>query len=312
LIRLAFWQGAAVAVLGVLAAAVAARRRRSSALPYTGPFGFRPAGVLAARFPDLLLLASVASLLAATARPQSGWERLPRPGEGVDIVLALDVSTSMLAEDYRPNRLEAARDAAEEFISGRPGDRVSLVAYAAEAMTLCPPTLDHGTLRRLLDTAGPGLLPDGTSIGQGLAVAAAGLEYSRAERRVIVLLSDGVETVGAVDPVTVARAVSTLHGDSLRLYTVAVGTTSPALGYEVDRQTLATMAELCGGRLFDAYSAADLREVYASIDSLERSTLPEEGLFVYRDHHMPLVLLGVCLLVLSLLLRWGPMKVVGE
>ena len=310
--RLAFWPGALVALLALAAAAAAGRRRRSSALPYTGPFAFDTAGALTARFPDLLLLAGLASLLVATARPQSGYERLPRPGEGVDIVLALDVSTSMLAEDYRPNRLEAAKDAARDFIAGRPGDRVGLVAYAAEAMTVCPPTLDHGTLRRLLDDAEPGLLPDGTSIGQGLAVAAAGLDYSRAERRVIVLLSDGVETVGAVDPVTVAQAVSTLHGDSLRLYTVAVGTTSPALGYEVDRPTLSRMAEICGGRLFDAYSAGDLRGVYAAIDSLERSTLPKEGLFVYRDHHMPLVLLGVCLLVLSLLLRWGPMKVVGE
>ena len=309
--RLAFWPGALVALLAVAAAAILTRRRRSAALPYTGPFGFEAVG-LVSRFPDLLLALSALALLLALARPQSGYERLPRPGEGVDIVLSLDVSTSMLAEDYRPNRLQAAKEAALEFIGGRPGDRIGLVVYASEAMTVCPPTLDHGTLRRMLEAAGPGLLPDGTSIGQGLAVAASGLAYSKAERRVIVLLSDGVETVGAVDPVTVARAVNTLHGDSLRIYTVAIGTTSPMLGYEVDRRTLSSIADICGGRLFDVYSRADLDAVYRAIDSLEASTLPEEGLFVYRDHHMPLVVLGVFLLIISLLLRWGPMKVVGE
>jgi len=309
--RLAFWPGALGALVGVVMAVLLTRRRRNAALPYTGPFRFAGAG-LARRFPDILLGLSGLALLVALARPQSGYERLPRPGEGVDIVLSLDISTSMLAEDYRPNRLEAAKEGALEFIGGRPGDRIGLVVYAAEAMTVCPPTLDHGTLRSLLDAAGPGLLTDGTSIGQGLAVAASGLEYSQADRRVIVLLSDGVETVGAVDPVTVARAVSTLHGDSLRVYTVAIGTTSPALGYEVDRQTLSSIAGICGGRLFDVYSRADLDRVYRAIDSLEASTLPEEGLFVYRDHHMPLLILGVFLLIVSLLLRWGPMKVVGE
>jgi len=309
--RLAFWPGALAALAAVVTAVILARRRRGSALPYTGPFGFHEAG-LARRLPDLLLALSALALLLALTRPQSGYERLPRPGEGVDIVLSLDISTSMLSEDYRPNRLQAAKEAALEFIEGRPGDRIGLVVYAAEAMTVCPPTLDHETLRRLLDAAEPGLLPDGTSIGQGLAVAASGLAYSQAERRVIVLLSDGVETVGAVDPATVARAVSTLHGDSLRAYTVAIGTTSPVLGYEVDRETLSSIAGICGGRLFDVYSRADLDGVYTAIDSLEVSTLPEEGLFVYRDHHMPLVVLGVLLLIMSLLLRWGPMKVVGE
>jgi Ca-activated chloride channel family protein len=297
----------------VLAAALIMleRSRGSSALNYTGPFDFGGAR-LAGRFPDLLLVLAAISLLAAMARPQSGYERLPMPGEGVDIVISLDVSTSMLADDYRPNRLQAAKEAALEFIHGRPGDRVGLVVYAAEAMTLCPPTLDHSTLRRLLEEAGPGPLPDGTSIGQGLAVAASGLDYSRSDRRVIVLLSDGVETVGAVDPTTVARAVSTLHGDSLRVYTVAIGTRSPAMGYEVDRQTLAEIARVTGGRLFDVYSAPDLRNVYDAIDSLEASTLPEEGLFVWRDNHLALLILGASLLVLSLILRWGPMKVVGE
>ena len=309
--RLAFWPGALGAlVLIVLVAALT--RRRSSALPYTGPFRFRRAGALSCRFPDLLLFLAGLSIVVAMARPQSGYQRLPRPGEGVDIVLSLDISTSMLAEDYSPNRLEAAKEAAMEFIQGRPGDRIGLVIYASEAMTLCPPTLDHETLKGLLSEAEPGLLTDGTSIGQGLAVAAEGLDYSRTERRVIVLLSDGVETVGAVDPLTVAQAVHTLHGDSLRVYTVAIGTTSPAMGYEVDSETLSGIAGICGGSLFDVYSAEDLRRVYEAIDSLEASTLPEEGLYVYRDHHMPFVLLGTCLLLLSLLLRWGPMKVVGE
>ncbi len=309
--RFAFWPGALAALAVAVLAFLQGRRRRSAALPYTGPFEFLGAG-LSGRFPDLLLVVSGACILVAISRPQSGYERLPRPGEGIDIILSLDVSTSMLAEDYRPNRLRAAKDAALEFIEGRSGDRIGLVVYAAEAMTLCPPTLDHRTLKGLLEEAGPGLLRDGTSIGQGLAVAASGLDYSQTERRVIVLLSDGVETVGAVDPVTVARAVSTLHGDSLRLYTVAIGTTSPALGYEVDRRTLSSMAGICGGRLFDVYSRSDLDGVYRAIDSLEASTLPEEGLFVYRDHHMFPVVLGVCLLIISLLLRWGPMKVVGE
>lgn len=278
---------------------------------YTGPFLFGRDLSGLTGLPSVLIWVGLSLMCVALARPQSGYRRLPGPTEGVDLVVTLDISTSMLAKDYRPNRLQAAKRAALEFVEDRPNDRIGLVVYAGEACTLCPATFDHATVKRLLSRVDPGFLQDGTAIGQGLAVAASGLDYSRAERRVIILLSDGVETSGTIDPLTVARALNVLHGDSLRVYTVAIGTTDPTVGYEVDRRTLSEIASMNGGRLFDVYSEADLQDVYASIDSLEASTIPPEELVLMRDHHLPYLWWGLVLLVAGSLLRWRIMAVVG-
>ncbi|MCK5131453.1 MAG: VWA domain-containing protein [Candidatus Sabulitectum sp.] len=276
---------------------------------FTGPFTGTPTVTSGRFFTVFIPWTGLLFLIIALARPQSGFERLPDAGEGVDIVIALDVSTSMLAEDYNPNRLEVAKDAALEFIENRPNDRIGLVLYAAEPITICPPTFDHFTLTRFITNAELGFLADGTAIGSGLATAACGLGSSSTDRRVIVLLSDGVETAGVVDPVTVAEAVSILHGDSIAVYTVAIGTESS--GYEVDRETLSSIAELNNGRLFNVYNKDDLESVYASIDSLEASTLPEKGLFVYKDHYLGWLIWALLLLGAGEYFRWKAFRITG-
>ncbi|MCK5785514.1 MAG: VWA domain-containing protein [Candidatus Sabulitectum sp.] len=276
---------------------------------FTGPFMGTPTVTSGSFFTVFLPWIGILFLIIALARPQSGFERLPDAGEGVDIVIALDVSTSMLAEDYNPNRLEVAKDAALEFIENRPNDRIGLVLYAAEPITICPPTFDHSTLTRFIDSAELGFLTDGTAIGSGLATAARGLGSSSTDRRVIVLLSDGVETAGIVDPITVAEAVSILHGDSIAVYTVAIGRENS--GFEVDRETLSAIATLNNGRLFNVYNEDDLEGVYASIDSLEASTLPEKGLFVYKDHYLAWLIAGLLLLAVAEFSRWKAFRITG-
>jgi Ca-activated chloride channel family protein len=286
-----------------------ARTRGKTGAVFTGPFTGTPT-VSGNRFLTVFIpWAGLLCLFISLARPQTGFERLPDAGEGVDIVLTLDVSTSMLAEDYDPNRLEAAKEAALEFIADRPNDRIGLVLYAAEPITICPPTFDHSTLERFIENAQLGFLPDGTAIGAGLATAARGLGSSSTDRRVIVLLSDGVETAGVVDPITVARAINTIHGDSIAVYTVAIGRENS--GYEVDRETLTSIAQINNGRLFNVYSRGDLEEVYASIDSLEASTLPEQGLFVYKDHYLGWLITGLLLLALGEFSRWKYFHITG-
>ncbi len=286
-----------------------ARRKRGRGVVFTGPFTGMDTPGASAGLAGAVLWAGVLCLFVALARPQYGYQRLPDATEGLDIVITLDVSTSMLAEDFSPNRLAAAKQAALQFIRGRPNDRIGLTIYAAEPLILCPPTFDHLTLSRFVDRASIGSLQDGTAIGAGLAAAARGLGGSATTRRVIVLLSDGMETAGIVDPITVANAVHTLHGDSIAVYTVAIGTESDPYG--VDRETLARIATLNNGRLFDAYSADDLADVYGSIDSLEASTLPPEGLFIYIDRYLGWLWAGLILILFGSFLRWRVLKTIG-
>lgn len=277
---------------------------------FTGPFSGTSAVTSGGFFTVFVPWLGLLFLVVALARPQSGFERLPDAGEGVDIVIALDVSTSMLAEDYNPNRLEVAKGAALEFIKNRPNDRIGLVLYAAEPITICPPTFDHSTLTRFIKDAQLGFLADGTAIGSGLATAARGLGSSCTDRRVIVLLSDGVETAGIVDPITVAEAVNILHGDSIAVYTVAIGRENS--GYDVDRETLSAIAQINNGKLFNVYSEGDLADVYSSIDSLEASTLPEQGLFVYKDHYLSWLIWALFLLAIGEFSRWKAYRITGE
>ncbi len=287
--------------------------RKGVSQPFSGPFrGAYESSELIRVFPSIFIWCGMFFLFIALARPQSGFERLPNGVEGIDIVIALDVSTSMLEEDYDPNRLEAAKEAALKFIEGRSNDRIGLVIYASQPRYICPPTFDHSTLERYIRNAKLGDIPDGTAIGAGLASAASGLEYSRSERRVIVLISDGKEASGQMDPRTVAQAVNTIHGDSLKLYTVAIGTESSRQGFGVDKEILSVIAEINGGRLFSVESVDDMADVYASIDSLEASTLPPEGLFVYRDMYFRYLLIGSILLFLGLLLKWSVGKAAGD
>ncbi len=289
------------------------RNRMTTSQTYSGPFLFQSvSGSQGERASVLLQWIGIAFLFIALARPQQGFERLPEAGEGVDIIITLDVSGSMNQTDYYPSRLAAAKKAALTFIDGRPNDRIGLVIYADNPRTLCPPTFDHATLERFIQSAELGALPDGTAIGAGLAVAAKGFNYSQTSRRVIVLISDGEDTSTQVDPITVAQAINTIHGDSLKVYTVAIGKPLSEDGLGLDRETLSYIAELNGGRLFNVESPEELDEVYSAIDSLEASTLPAEGLFVYRDSYMFFLISGIFLMILSNILIYRFFKVVGN
>lgn len=237
------------------------------------------------RLPDALLLAALALAVLAMARPQERDASIERSTEGVDIVLALDVSTSMTAEDFVPNRFEAAKAVAAEFVRGRESDRIGLVVFAAQAYTQAPLTIDYPFLLSMLQEVRMGLIEDGTAIGTALATATARLRDSEAASKVVVLLTDGQNNRGQVDPQTAAEAAAAL---GVKVYAIGVGGDEPsarrrgpfgALGLapapEVDEEALRQVAETTGGRYFRATDAEALRQIYDAISELERTEIEE-------------------------------------
>lgn len=234
--------------------------------------------------PFILQMAGIALLTVALARPQSSnnWEDVTT--EGIDIVIALDISSSMLAQDFQPNRLEAAKEVATQFISGRKNDKIGLVVFAGESFTQCPLTTDHTILINLFNKIQSGLLEDGTAIGNGLATAVARLKESDAISKVIILLTDGENNRGEIAPVTAAELASTY---GIRVYTIGVGTigTAPypvqtAFGTQlmnvdvnIDEETLQKIADITDGRYFRATNNEKLVEIYNEIDQLEKSKI---------------------------------------
>jgi Ca-activated chloride channel family protein len=229
----------------------------------------------------VLRLLALALVVVALARPQTTSEGENVSTEGIDIVLVTDVSGSMLAEDFRPNRIEAAKSVAEEFVDGRPNDRIGLVVFAGESFTQCPITLDHAVLKNLISVVRSGLIEDGTAIGMGLATAVSRLKDSKSKSRVIILLTDGVNNKGAIDPLTAAGIAATF---GIRVYTVGVGTVGMApypvqtpLGtqyrnvpVEIDEELLRNIAVQTGGKYFRATDNAKLKMIYTEIDRLEK------------------------------------------
>lgn len=235
--------------------------------------------------PDALLLAALALGAVALARPQERDASVERTTEGIDIVLALDVSTSMTAEDFVPNRFEAAKAVAADFVRSRESDRVGLVVFAAQAYTQAPLTLDHPFLLSMLREVQMGLIEDGTAIGTGLATATARLRDSDAASKVVILLTDGQNNRGQVDPQTAAEAAAAF---GVRVYVIGVGSEGGALRSRlpfggsrlgpapgVDEDALRAVAQTTGGRYFRATDAAALREIYAAIAELERTEIEE-------------------------------------
>lgn len=269
--------------------------------------------------PGILRALTLALLVVGLARPQWVQAREVVSGEGVDIALALDISGSMASLDFEPdNRLEAAQRVIDEFVQQRPLDRIGLVVFAANAFNQSPPTTDQRVLRRLL--AETRLAPlmgvqDGTAIGMGLANAAYMLQGSDAASRVVILLTDGVNNAGAIDPITAAEAAAAL---GIKVYTIGMGRTGlvPApmddglggtiLGMqpsELDEEMLAAIAESTGGRFYRADDAAALRDVYAEIDSLEKSRYETETYTNRRELAAWALLPGLLLLLTDLFLR---------
>ena len=258
-------------------------------------------------------------IVVALARPQTQNSWKDKWVEGIDIMLAMDVSTSMLAEDLKPNRIEAAKQVAAEFIAGRPNDNIGLTIFAGESFTQCPMTVDHASLLNLLqnvrtDIAARGLIEDGTAIGMGLANAVSRLKDSKAKSKVVILLTDGSNNMGDLSPMTSAEIAKSL---GIRVYTVAVGTdkTAPypmqvggAIQYvnipvEVDTKTLSDIAAATDGNFYRATSASELKNIYKEIDKLEKSKLNVKKFSKRYEAYQDWALAAIIVLLVEMLLR---------
>jgi len=259
------------------------------------------------RLPTVLRLTALALGIVALARPQALDVTRTKTAEGIDIMLVLDTSTSMQAEDFRPNRFEAARDAAGEFVDGRVSDRVGLIVFAAEAYTQVPLTLDYAFLQRMLDRTEIGIVEDGTAVGTALATAVNRLKDTEAESKVVVLLTDGRNNRGEIDPATAAEIATAI---GVRVYAIGVGSseggteTPEARATErqpgaagVDSQMLRTVASSTGGEYFSVTSQEALQRVYEEIDELE-TTEVDERVYTDRDERYDWFLVPAFVLVL--------------
>ncbi|MDR0206344.1 MAG: VWA domain-containing protein [Bacteroidales bacterium] len=266
--------------------------------------------------PVSLLLIAYISFIAALARPQTAFRLSDVQVEGVDIVLALDISGSMKAMDFRPNRLEACKKVAEEFILGRPTDRIGLVVYAGEAYTQCPVTSDHSTLLGLLQKVKFDIIEDGTAIGDGLGTAINRLRESEAKSKIIILLSDGVNNRGYIDPYSAAEIAKNMN---IKVYTIGAGTNGQApyptpygtqmIPTEIDERLLQTIAQVTGGKYFRATNNDKLKAVYEEIDKMEKTILNETIYENKTDAFFPFLLIGVILLIIYLPLRYTVFRV---
>lgn len=266
-----------------------------------------------------LRIAVIALVIVVIARPQNVDRWQSSTTEGIDIVLALDVSGSMLARDFSPDRLEASKNVATEFISGRPYDRIGLTVFSGESFTECPLTTDHAVLINLLRDVKSGIIEDGTAIGVGLATAINRIKDSDAISKVIILLTDGVNNMGSIDPMTAAEIAKTF---GIRVYTIGVGSRGYAdypvqtpfgiryqkMQVEIDEALLEQIAELTGGRYFRAVDNSSLEQVYSEIDKLEKSKIETREHSKREEVFMPLALAAVIILTLELLLRYLLMK----
>lgn len=243
--------------------------------------------------PNALLLAALALGVLGAARPQERDASVERSTEGIDIVMALDVSTSMTAEDFVPNRFEAAKAVAAEFVRGRESDRIGLVVFAAQAYTQAPLTIDYPFLLTMLQEVRMGLIEDGTAIGTAIATATARLRDSDAASKVVILLTDGQNNRGQVDPQTAAEAAEAL---GVKVYAIGVGGDGGRVrgrmpfggsflqgAPEVDEEALRAVAETTGGRYFRATDAEALRQIYDAISELERTEIEETVLLDVED-----------------------------
>ena len=265
-------------------------------------------------FPPLLRAIAIGLLIVAMARPQSSlsWEDVTT--EGIDIIVALDISSSMLAADLKPNRLEASKQVAMDFISERPNDRMGLVIYSGESFTQCPLTIDHDVLKNLFKDIKNGIIEDGTAIGDGLATSVSRLKDSRAKSKVVILLTDGENTTGSVPPITAAEIAKKF---GVRVYTVGIGTNGTApypvktfmgtqyqqVPVRIDESTLKQIAEITGGKYFRATDNEKLKAIYEDIDQLEKSKIEVTKYRKKSEEFFPWALAAAILLLGEFLLR---------
>lgn len=263
--------------------------------------------------PMILRTVALSMIIVAIARPRSSTHMDKIDTEGIDIVLAMDVSTSMLARDFTPDRISAAKDIAIEFISQRPSDRMGIVVFAGESYTQCPLTTDRATLINLMKEIETGVIDDGTAIGNGLAVAVARIQGSDAKSRVVILLTDGVNNCGEITPQNAADIAKTY---GVRVYTIGVGANGTApypvvtpwgvemqnVEVEIDEDLLRSIAETTGGKYFRATDNTKLSEIYSEINKMEKARTTIDSFPVYKElfGRFGLVAL-ICLLLEALL-----------
>ena len=265
--------------------------------------------------PALLRTAALCLIVVALARPRSSTEVEKVDAEGIDIVLAMDVSTSMLARDFTPDRISAAKDIAIQFISQRPSDRMGIVVFAGESYTQCPLTTDRATLINLMKEVQTDLIEDGTAIGNGLATAVARMMDSDAPSRVVILLTDGMNNSGEVSPLMAAEIAKTY---GVRVYTIGVGAMGEApypfmtpwgvqvqnVKVEIDEDLLKQIASETGGKYFRATNNTKLMEIYSEINQMEKTRTTVDSFPVYSELFMRFALIALAALLLELLFRF--------
>ena len=266
---------------------------------------------------------AAALIISALARPQSSGKSQEVITEGIDIVLSLDISGSMLARDFEPNRLEVSRNLALDFIDSREHDRIGLTIFAGEAFTQCPLTTDHSVLKNLFRDVDFGMVKDGTAIGSGLAVSINRLRESEAESKVVILLTDGVNNAGDVPPLTAAEIAQKM---GVTVYTIGVGTTGTApmpvrtmdgrTVYQnepvyIDEKTLQEISRMTGGKYFRAENEDQLKEIYELIDDMEKTKIEVKEYSKKKDEFVPLALIGGALLFLSFFLKMSFLRTIA-
>ncbi len=264
--------------------------------------------------PAVLRMVGLAFVIIAMARPQDRNVVIERFAEGVDIMMVLDTSTSMRAEDFRPNRFEAARSVGSEFIDGRTSDRVGLIVFAAKAYTQAPLTLDYDFLQEMMAEVEVGMIEDGTAIGTALAMAVNRLKDTLAESKVVILLTDGQNNRGELSPETAAEVARTM---GVRIYAIGVGAHGEApfivdtpfagkqrrmVPVEIDEEMLSAIASMTGGRYFRATNNQALREIYKEIGELEKTKIEERMYTDYAERYAEFLLTGLGLIFLEILL----------
>jgi Ca-activated chloride channel family protein len=269
--------------------------------------------------PFVLRLVALAAVIFVLARPQAtnSWQNSEI--EGIDIMLAIDVSTSMLAEDLKPNRLEAAKDVAAEFINGRSNDNIGITLFAGESFTQCPLTTDHAVLLNLFQSIKCGIIEDRTAIGLGIANAVTRLKDSKAKSKVVILLTDGTNNAGDISPLTAAEIAKSF---GIRVYTIGVGTngtapypypTATGIQYinvpvEIDEKVLTQIADITDGNYYRATSNSKLKEVYGQIDKLERTKLNVKEYSKRQEEYRIFAFIAFLCVLLEVLLRNSILK----
>ncbi|HUZ59570.1 MAG TPA: VWA domain-containing protein [Hanamia sp.] len=271
------------------------------------------------QFPFIFRMLALGCVIVALARPQTKYDETQTEGEGIDIMLCIDVSGSMLSQDFTPNRIEAAKKVAEDFVNSRPDDRIGVVIFAGESFTQCPLTTDHAVLINQISQIRSGLLEDGTAIGSGLATAVDRLRSSKAKSKVIVLLTDGVNNGGLIDPNT---AMEIAKAFNIKVYTIGVGTNgyaptpvSTPMGIVmqnqkvyIDEKLLQNIAAQTGGEYFRATDNKSLENIYKEIDKMEKSKVEITTYHRFNEKFYPFIFAAMALLLIEIILRYTLFK----